>query len=164
MRPGETWLTISVPWAPDSVRNSAVTASSVVTARRSPFADPVAANACACACDGALREDGRGLGAERGDPVAGDELDEVAPVRADVGEGARRAAEVGVDPPVVVVGRGEPVLQVAAVDQADRAERAGADAGARLADDRVEAVDERDGRDPVGGARGLDQLGGLRAC
>ena len=51
MRPGETWLTISVPWAPDSVRNSAVTASSVVTARRSPFADPVTANACACSCD-----------------------------------------------------------------------------------------------------------------
>ena len=110
----------------------------------------------------ALGEHGGGLGAERDDPVAGDELDEVAPVRADVRERPRGAAEVGVDAPVVVVGRGEPVLQVAPVDQPDGTERPGADAGARLADDGMEAVDERDGGDATGRARCGDQLAGLR--
>ena len=62
---------------------------------------------------------------DAGDAVAGDELGEVAPVRADVGERARRAAELRVDAPVVVLGRREPVLQVAAMDQPHGTERAG---------------------------------------
>ena len=70
---------------------------------------------------GALAEDGRGLGAERADPLARDELDEVAPVRADVSKRTRRAALGGVDAPVVVLRGGQPVLQVAAGDEADRA-------------------------------------------
>ena len=41
-------------------------------------------------------------------------------MRPDVGERARRAAELLVDAPVVVGGMQQPVLQVAAVDQADR--------------------------------------------
>src|SRR5215207_6789657 len=46
-----------------------------------------------------------------------DELGEVAPVRADVGERARRPAEPALDPPVVVLAPQEPVLEVGAVDQ-----------------------------------------------
>ena len=121
LRPGETWLTSIVPTTPPSVRNMTVARSSVThrpAGRRSPA--PTGRERRGVAAVGALGDDGRGLRAHRRDPLAGDELDEVAPVRADVGERARRAALRRVDPPVVVVGRGEPVLQVAAVDEADR--------------------------------------------
>ena len=50
-----------------------------------------------------------------------------------------------VDAPVVVARAQQPVLEVAAVDQADRAGDAGADALARLAHRGVVAVDERHG-------------------
>ena len=53
-------------------------------------------------------------------------------------------------------GAEQPVLQVAAVEQAQVAERAGADPRARLAHGRVVAVDERHRRDPAGA------LGGAR--
>ena len=76
--------------------------------------------------------------------MAGDELGKVAPVRADVGERARGAAELVVDAPVRVVRAEQPVLEVGAVQQVQRAGPAAADALARLADGRVVAVDERD--------------------
>ena len=82
------------------------------------------------------------LGAHRRQPVAGHELDEVAPVGADVGEGPRPPGQRRVDSPVVVVLGGQPVLQVGAVDEAERA-GIGRDAGPGLAHHRVEAVDER---------------------
>ena len=65
----------------------------------------------------ALGDRGQRARAQARDALAGDELGEVAPVRADVGEGARRAAEVGVDAPVVVLRAQQPVLQVGPVDQ-----------------------------------------------
>ncbi len=86
--------------------------------------------------------------------VPADEGGEVAPVRADVGEGARAAAEGGVDAPVGVARRQQPVLQVGAVDAADVAELAGGDQLARVADDGVVAVDERD-RDEAAGVGGV---------
>ena len=75
--------------------------------------------------------------------MAGDELGEIAPVRADVGEGARRSAGLLVDAPVVVVLVEEPVLQVGAVHQAQRTGGAGAHPLPGLPDSRVVAVDER---------------------
>ena len=53
-----------------------------------------------------------------------------------------------VDAPVVVLRAQQPVLQVAAVEQADRAGHAGPHALAGLAHGRVVAVDERDAGDP----------------
>ncbi len=94
------------------------------------------------------------------DPVAGDELGEVAPVRPDVGERARRAAELGVDAPVVVVGAKQPVLEVGAVDEVDGAALAARDALARLAHGRVVAVGERDGgADRLAGGQLAEPLG-----
>ena len=68
----------------------------------------------------ALRHSGEQASREPGDAMAGDELGEVAPVRADVGERARGAAELVVDAPVVVVRAEEPVLKVRAVQQVQR--------------------------------------------
>src|SRR5690606_41893095 len=51
------------------------------------------------------------------DAVPGRELEEVAEVRADVAERAARAAERGVDAPVVVGVAQEPVLQVGPVHE-----------------------------------------------
>ena len=94
------------------------------------------------------------LRAHRGETVAGHELDEVAPVRADVGEGSGGAGQLGIDAPVVVLVGRQPVLQVAAVGEAHGEGTVG-DSGPRLADHRVEAVDERHRGDrarPVGGS------------
>jgi hypothetical protein len=108
-----------------------------------------------------LGHGGHGDGAHGGQPVAGHELDEVAPVRADVGEGPRRTGQRRVDAPVVVVLGGQPVLQVAAVDQAQRPDPAGGHPGPGLAHERVEAVDERHGGHDAGGlGRGLQLAGG----
>ena len=61
---------------------------------------------------------------------------------ADVGEGARRTAKAGVDAPVVVLGREQPVLEVRAVKESDGSGRAAPDALPRLPQGRVVAVDE----------------------
>ena len=92
----------------------------------------------------AVGDRGQRARAQARDAVPGDELGEVAPVRADVGERARRAAEVGLDAPVVVLGPQQPVLQVRAVHEPHRASLPAAHALARLADRRVVAVHERD--------------------
>ena len=112
--------------------------------RRARTSAPRAAARSACATAVRARE--------RDDPLAGDELDQVAPVRADVGERPRGAAELGLDAPVVVGRREQPVLEVAAVQQPQLAERAGAGARAGLAHGRVVAVDERHRRDAAGGS------------
>jgi hypothetical protein len=101
--------------------------------------------------------------AQARDPVAGHELGQIAPVRADVRERPRSAAEIGLDAPVVVLRAQQPVLQVGAVDQADRAALPGAHALARLAHRGVVAVDERDGGDLARiGGRVRDGLRGER--
>ena len=74
--------------------------------------------------------------------MTGDELGEIAPVRADVGKGARRAAQLLVHPPVGVVGSKKPVLEVGAVEEAHRAGLTARDPLAGLAHRRVVAVDE----------------------
>jgi hypothetical protein len=100
--------------------------------------------------------------------MARDELGEVAPVRADVRERTRRAAELVVDAPVRVVGSQEPVLQIRAVQQMDRAGPSCSHALARLADGRIEAVDERDARvearlrRELGEPLGAGEVGGER--
>ena len=156
LRPGEIWLMTVLPIAPPSVSNCTTAASSVSTARFSPPPLP-RANAARVLGVEALGHRGERAGAEAGDPLAGDELGEVAPVRADVGERARGAAERRVDAPVVVLGVGQPVLQVGAVDEPDRAGGAGAHAVAGLADRRVVAVDERDGGGGAGRGGRVDE-------
>jgi hypothetical protein len=68
-------------------------------------------------------------------------------VHADVPEGPRGAAELGVDPPVAVGGSGEPILQVGAVEQSQGPGLPVRDPGAGLPDRGIEAVHEGDGRD-----------------
>ena len=149
LRPAEIWLTIVVPIAPWSVSNWTTAASSVATSRTSPSVGAGAERGAVLRVQ-ALRQRGQHARAQPRDAVAGDELGEVAPVRADVGERARGAAELGVDAPVVVLRAQQPVLQVGAVEQADRPGGAAADALARLADRRVVAVDERHRGDLAG--------------
>ena len=132
--------------------------SSVSTAARLALAVPAREGASGRAEALGVSDDGTRR--ERDDPLPRDELDQIAPMRADVGECPRGAPEGGVDAPVVVLGREQPVLEVAAVQQPQLAERAFADAGTGLAHRRVVPVDEGHGRDPVGGRGGEDQLVG----
>ena len=121
------------PATPRTVRNSTTVMSSVVTVRRLAPAVTRARTRARCPPWHALGDRGHGFGAHGGEPVAAHELDEVAPVGPDVGERTRLPAEVGIDPPVVVVLGGEPVLQVVAVQQADRPDGPGGHTGAGLA-------------------------------
>ena len=84
-------------------RTAATAASSVATSRISPRRRR--ARTPAAVAVQALGDRGQHARAQARDAVAGDELGQVAPVRADVGERARGAAEVRVDAPVVVLGR-----------------------------------------------------------
>ena len=146
LRPAETWLTTTEPSAPPSVSNcttrrprSSTGRGSARRRRRGRTRAPVA-RARAPGTAVSVRAD------SARDAVAGDELGQVAPVRPDVGERARGAAELRVDAPVVVSAREQPVLQVGAVDAgARRRSSAGAIARAGLAHRRVVAVDERHG-------------------
>ena len=72
-------------------------------------------------------------------------LHEIAPVRSDVGDGGARAALLGLEAPREIGRLDEPVLEVAAVDEMHRPDVAGGDHLARLLDERVAAVVERDG-------------------
>ena len=94
LRPAETWLTTTDA---ERARRRSRTAR-----RRRPRSSTGAQLAVAVAARERLRPSPRAAARARrsavrarepGDPVAGDELDQVAPVRADVGERARRAAE-----------------------------------------------------------------------
>ena len=71
-----------------------------------------------------FRDSRHELRAHGGEPVAGHELDQIAPVRADVGEGTGWPSEGRVDAPIVVLLRRQPVLQIGAVDEPQRAEAA----------------------------------------
>ena len=72
----------------------------------------------------AHRDERRQVGHHLDDVQAGDEARQVEPVRADVADGAERAATLGLEPPVPVGLEQQPVLEVAAGDQADVAEPA----------------------------------------
>jgi hypothetical protein len=82
-------------------------------------------------------------------------------VGADVGECAGRAAELGLQAPAVLLGRRQPVLEIAAVKEPEVPELAGRDAGAHLDRHRVVAVRERAGRDATRGVGGLLEARGL---
>ena len=94
-----------------------------------------------------------------GDALAGDERHQVEPVRADVADGAQRAAALGLEPPVPVALEEQPVLEVAAGDEADVAELAAGDDLVRVlvervvADVEVDRVDETRPRAPRRPAR-----------
>ena len=109
---------------------------------------------------GALGMRDRGARREANDALAGDELDEIAPVGADVGEGPGGAAQSGVDPPVVVVRREQPVLQVPAVHERDGAGGPVGDPGARLPHRRVVPIDERHRQHAAAVACGRRELAG----
>ncbi|CAI7638077.1 unnamed protein product, partial [Penicillium discolor] len=105
---------------------------------------------------GPLGEDPAGPGAQGADPVTRDELEEVAQMRADVGERAGGPAGRGAHPPVVVGGPQHPVLQVRAVQREQLPGLAAGDARPGLPHHGVVAVHEGDGRDQpaLGGFRG----------
>lgn len=83
--------------------------------------------------------DGLEVGLHGGDGKAGDELDEVEPVGADVGDGAQFAAFAAENAPVVVGGVEEPVLHVTAGDGVNLAEGAALNHGADFPVERIEA-------------------------
>src|SRR5262245_59810186 len=94
--------------------------------------------------------DGGEVGAEFGDFFAGDPLDQVKPMSADVGNGAEYAAEFGFETPVPIGGICEPVLQKAAVDEADFADGAGIDQCLGLNAERIVAKVVRDAINTIG--------------
>jgi hypothetical protein len=88
-------------------------------------------------------------GADLDDLVSDDVLGEIDPVRADVAHRARRPAGLGVEPPVPVVVPEQPILQVRAVDEVDRPERARREERASVLDEREVAIGEADTRHQV---------------
>ena len=105
----------------------------------------------ACRCAARSCNDG-GAGGQAGDPVAGDELEQVAPVRADLGGRGEGPPSVASMPPVVIRGAG-----AASPAGTRRARWRGAPASpaasrARSSRDHgKEAVDERHRGDPFAG-------------
>ncbi len=147
------------PVTPATVRNMTMATSSVVTERGVPPRPVPELKAWTWPpLDAAFRDSRHELRAHGGEPVAGHEFDQVAPVRADVGEGTGWPSEGRVDAPIVVLLRRQPVLQIGAVDEPQRAET-GCYPRADLANQRVEAVHE--------GHRGDDARAfgcGLQVC
>ena len=72
--------------------------------------------------DAAHRMDGEEVGEHLGDATAGDPAGQVEPVRADVGDGAQRPAELRIETPVPVGRLVQPVLDVRPVRVPDLAE------------------------------------------
>ena len=101
------------------------------------------------------------VGEHLDDALAADELHEVEPVRADVGDGPQGALPAGVEAPVPVSVEEQPVLQVLAADQAGLTDLAGPHEGRGVLVVRVEAGVEAHGVDDPGGGGQGDQLGGL---
>ena len=101
------------------------------------------------------RHDRRQVGEHRFDAPPEHVLDQVHPVRADVAEGEARAALLGLEAPREVGRLQQPVLQIGAVDEMDRAELAARDHLPRLLHHRVAAVVEHHGVDDAGSARRL---------
>ena len=94
--------------------------------------------------------------------AAADEAGEVEPVRADVGNGAQATLTRGVEAPVPVGVEEQPVLVVAAGDEARLTDRARSDQGGGVLVLRVVADVEAHGVDDAGGLGEGDELGGLR--
>src|SRR5690606_18598574 len=94
----------------------------------------------------ASRDKGREIGGKRLKLKPGDEAGQIVSVRADVADTAPGARACRVGPPLglllpaVLDLLGEPVLHVLGMDQADCAELAGGDHGARLPDHRIAGV------------------------
>ncbi len=155
MRPAEIWL---IDDRPDRARVGLELDEGGVFGRH--LAQLAAARCCrervTCLAD-SLRHGGQQPRRDALDAMAGNELGEVTPVRADVGERARGAAQLLVHAPVGVVGAQKPVLEVRAVQQAKRTGLPARDALARLAHRRVVAVDERHGRLPSRLRRDVDE-------
>ena len=89
--------------------------------------------------------DRREVGEDLDDALAGDVLDEIAPVRPDVADRGARAALVGLETPREVGGLEQPVLQIAPWTKCTAPELAAGDHLARLLHQRVAAVVEGDG-------------------
>jgi hypothetical protein len=89
--------------------------------------------------DVAHRMDGEEIGEDLGDAASRDPAGQIEPVRADVGNGAQRAAQFGIEPPVPVGRLVQPVLDVGAVAVSDRADVAAPNALTRLVEERIEA-------------------------
>ena len=139
--------------------------SSVVTVRRLAPAATGAAKACgsvptACTRSGTAVTASAHTAASRSPHTNSTRSHQCEPMSANARD---CPAELGVDPPVVVVLGGEPVLQVAAVQQAHRPDGAGRHPGAGLADQRVEAVDEGHGRDRARRVGGRHEAAGVAA-
>jgi len=94
--------------------------------------------------------DGSEISAEFGDFLSGNPLNKIEPVGADVGDGAKFAAEFGFKAPVPIGGIGKPVLQEAAVDEADFADGARSNKGFGLNAERVVAEVVGDATDAIG--------------
>src|SRR5262245_59376235 len=165
LRPGDTWLTTTDPATPWRVRNNTTMRSSVVTAWRVPS---VRGRACPSKAwlSPALTRSGTAVTASAATAAGrspGTQSARAAQWAAMSAKARQRPTPFGIDAPVVVVLGGEPVLQVATVDQADGADGTRGDARPRLAHQRIEAVCEGDdGHDP-GGVGGPDQVGRLVA-
>ena len=150
--PAEIWLTTTEPLTPAKVRNSTSATSSVVTARRGPPAAAVpnaGTWASVCARSGTAVTSSEHTDARRSPVTNSTRSHQCEPMSAKAREGPDSSASTR--QLSSCVGR-QPVLQVAAVDEA-HGERTVGDAGPGLADHRVEAVDERDRRHaarPVG--------------
>ena len=69
----------------------------------------------------------------------GDELGQIHPVGADVGNGPQVGVTIRLDPPVVVIDQQQPVLGVGTRDREDSAQLATRDASVHLLAERIEA-------------------------
>ena len=94
--------------------------------------------------------DGGEIGANFRDAAAGDEHGEVHPVRTDVGDGAKLAAELGFEAPVPVGGIKQPILMKFSVNESRLADSAGCDERARFLAKRIVAEIVRDAADESG--------------
>ncbi len=103
------------------------------------------------------------VGEHLDDVLPADELHEVEPVRADVGNGAQGTLPAGIEAPVPVGVEEQPVLEVLAGDQSGLTDLAGLDEGSGVLVVRVEPGVEAHRVDDAGVCREADQLGGLGA-
>src|SRR5579862_4640465 len=107
------------------------------------------------------RNHGGEIGAEFRDFFPGDPLNQIQPVRANVGDGAQLPAQLGLQTPVPVGGIREPVLQEAAMDEADFANGAGSDQRFGLNAQRIVTEIVGHAADAVGFLGQRDELRGF---
>ena len=109
------------------------------------------------------RDERREVGHHADDPPTGDEGHQVQPVRTDVADRPQRAAALRLEAPVPVALEQQPVLEVAAGDQADVADIARRHHLAGMLVQRVEADVEVHGVDHAAGRGEPRELAGLRS-